>query len=324
MWFLAWLIPSVLVVCYLLFGNPELKDVNYRTRLQTLRALTGEGATIHLILGSSRVAGGVAPKEDAGGQLFNFGFSGAGPLQEYFYLRRLLRRRLPIRSIWIELWPPLLAPQNLPLEVQALEPQLSSDEAIEFCRRKGDSTLEGISTVLRGTARSGRSLLLFQVIPEWVPAVRQPKVQTDRFGWCELPLPRTADPAVRTKLENETHKKIQERIVDWQPGSEADAALRSMVELCRVNGIKPVFFVLPESPLCLGWYPHSSRQKIADYKRRLSKELEVPLLDWSETGRVGDFIDGQHLAFDAIQPCTDQLAEQVKQWDALQAGIKRF
>lgn len=315
------------VFVLILLASSSYKDSAYRARARLL----AQKPECHVVLGSSRVFGGVHTQDvlttSARNQplLFNFGFHAAGPVNELIYFRRLVKSGIRMKGVCIELWPPLLSQLNIDNELKELEPRLSIDEAHLLSRvvgRPNDRNYEW-NYLLRGKAFTGRTLFLYQIAPGWIPPAHRPKTYTDDYGWTELPLAREPKAHERNKLEVQSREKLIARVRDWQLSPVCLRALQELIRQSKEYGHRPTLLLMPEAPVCTQWYSKESLLRFDKFVEQLALENDVPVLDYRAGLQDSDFADGQHLLYSVSQDFTRSLAESLSQSDQLKAGLHR-
>jgi hypothetical protein len=229
--------------------------------------------------------------------VFNFGLSGAGPLQELLCLRRLLDAGVRPTWVLVEVLPPVLrdTDEETRLKVQRLA---WNDVAFlrRYVQRPGEMEREWVGGALVPW-HTHRFCLLSHFAPAWLPWFsRQDHVwrRLDAFGWLTYPHETVTPEAYARELEK-TRQEYAHRFQQFRVAEVAERALGELLTLCRREGIGAALFVMPEGSEFRGWYPPDMSREVEAYLARLAREHGVAVTDARAWVADGQFIDGHHL-----------------------------
>ena len=273
------------------------RDPEVETKLGRLCARRKEEPNRPLVvaLGSSRTAYGLdaaSLSRDSHALVFNFGIMGSAPLMHLVNLRRLLDRGVRPDLLYVEVMPPLLADQTLPLEEKLLEvSRLSFGEVVALCRYSHDrlrllrhwcsarllpcAHCLGLQTWLTGAGAASAPGLL------------------DAYGW-----------RVRTEIFDEDDFRQGLGLARRQyatpcsvpavaPGSRR--ALEDLLALCRREGIAVRLLLMPEGKEFRALYTPAARQALAALLARLHERWDVPVVDARDWVEDAGFWDAHHM-----------------------------
>jgi hypothetical protein len=296
----------------------DLRDPEYGCKLARLRACLAAGPDrpLLLALGSSRTDLGFRPdvlhdlRLPDGREVvcFNFGLTGAEPLEQLVALNRLLGAGVRPRWVLIEIRPTVLQANAAIEDALAAECLSWSDlgRIRSYCSRPAAVYARwGAAAVL--PCFSHRLCFMSRYAPDWLP--RQSRLDyiwngLDANGWFRPPEGRAAPGA-------DPHQNASKRAAGFAIGVLADGCLRELVALCRREGIGPVFVVMPEATEFRSAYPPGSREPIDAYLTSLSRNCQVPLIDARDWIDDRDFFDTQHLLAEGGRRFTERLGREV-------------
>ena len=327
-WTVLWFVAAQLAIRTGIHVRPELADREFGRKLIELRRMRADapGRPLVLMLGSSRVATGFRPgcvprigaesEPEKAPLLFNFAQVGSGPEMALLSLHRLLA--LKIRPDWVlvEFWPPTWTTQR---------------SLKEFSEQINIAALDWNSVRLLGeyVARP-RRLTRDWLAAQWVPLYTNRDLllhrlassltltrgeddrrcrDLDRFGWWSPT--RAVDRDEHQRLVERYRKFYTPRLRNLHVERTPDRALRSLLELCRREGIRASLVVLPEGSEFRRLYPPEALREVSAYLTRIERECGVPVIDARRW--VGDdgFIDGHHLLPTGATVFTRMLAGEV-------------
>jgi hypothetical protein len=301
-------------------GCPEFRDLEYASKIARLRACrTAEPDRPSLVaLGSSRLARGLRPEllvpRGAAPLVFNYAFTGAGPVRELIALRQLLRAGVRPNWLVVEIHPALLHYVDYAGEDNWMPaPRLGWHDLRllrRYAPRPGALSREWCWSRLAPVS-AHRLCLLSCLAPTWLPQeVRQDGWRLlDRTGGM-LPAPSaTADEycrGVRAAFD-----QYQACFQDFQISERSDRALRGLLRRCRREGIRPLLLTMPESTAFRSWYLPAARVVIDAYLSGLSRDTAVPWIDARTWMADEDFSDGHHLAGIGAARFTERFGREV-------------
>lgn len=314
-------------------SQQDIFDPEYNVRLSRLRQRLAEapGRPLALIVGSSRTANGLHPasiRRGAGEQepiLFNFSLVGAGPVRELMTVRRLLAAGVRPAWLFIEVWPPFLPQMGFYREELALQNlvDLYWVDVPSLVRLYDDcwGPASNIVARLLAPAIHARVPLVDRYANFLLPRLTAYELRNrdlpwrtlDDSGWLAMPLPRDDDETFRRRVETDLKPKIKPLLDAFQVSDVSDRALRELLDLCRANGIRPLFLLLPEHSALRACYPAQTQARLADYLRRLGDEYQAPALDLRAWSADADFNDHSHLTPDGAQSFSARFGREVYQ-----------
>lgn len=288
--------------------EPALRDPEYGKKLALLKTRLAEAPErpLVLILGSSRAGVGMLPDEFAAEAadgppaiVFNFALTGSGPVRELMTLRRLLAAGIRPRRVLVEIHPLLLhgGPgfgELAALDVGRLDwPDLKL--LSRYVERPGDVQRKWLRA--RVTPCFGqRFCWLHQLAPSWLAADSPLWIwdHLDRWGGLAIEFPSADD--------EQFERRLAAAIREYAPAFEGyriteapDRAVRELLATCRLEGIEPTLFLMPEENRFLAAYPPQSRLEIEAYLATLHEDFGCPVFDATHWCEAADFSDGHHL-----------------------------
>jgi hypothetical protein len=307
---------------------PRIRFPEHGHRLNALQDLRKKDPArpLVVVLGSSRTQLAVNPqsmgfgKEPGEPTVFNYGLTGALPVHLPLGLRRLRAAGVTPDAVVVEIFPALLAVNDVSpatyarrgiglkaSEITALAPD-ARDPA--FLLRWRRSRLAGLSHF--------RHSILFAVAPNWLdgPARAAGRLDVpDRFGYKELD--RSLPQDARDRHFSEARKEYGPSCSHLTLSPLGVRAYRELVADCRAAGTPVAFYLAPESPAFRSWYTPESLAQIEAFTRLLTGELGCPVFDTSSGWSEDDFIDGHHLFPAGASRFSRHLAEaHLRRWFA--------
>ena len=287
--------------------RPELRDPEYGCKLSALKdqIAANPARPLLLALGSSRTEMGLRPEalpqstEDNSVKplLFNFGLSGAGPVQELLVFRRLLSEGIRPARLLVEVLPPAL---NEDCEVERTATHRLAWQDLEVIRRYAadpDSIYRQWLEAACSPWYSHRHCLLSHYAPAWLAwQSRQDHVwrNMDEQGW--LRYPHESLPEDRRRRETERARfEYAFRLHDFAVVDVPNRALRELLELCKTVAIPVTLYVMPEGSEFRSWYTPAARARVNSYLESLKGEFALDLIDAREWSQDDEFIDSHHL-----------------------------
>ena len=302
--------------------KPEWRDPEYGHRIKQLRHLHVEHPDRPLVVavGSSRTLMGLSPTamrfpEEPGSHLvYNFGQTGAGPLQILLTVFRILDDGVKPDCILIELFPAALV-GNGPAEemVQVWGPRWNAGDLRRLEPYANDPTALARAWASQRIAPwySLRFPLMNHWQPNWLPMANRLDFQwngLDSRGWLAYPT-RTVPEAERARLVAKAGESYRQQLEHYAIGAMSDRALRDIVARCRHDGIRVAFYLMPEGPVFASWYSPGARETFRSYAAKLSRDAGVPVFDSSEGFVELDFADSHHMLPAAAARFSRKLAD---------------
>jgi hypothetical protein len=289
--------------------KPQWRDPEYgwrAKRLSELDRVRGSRPLV-VVLGSSRTQMGLSPTDLGLGEgptaplVYNMGQAGAGPLLQLLNLKRLLATGVRPKTVLVEVMPPALC-QDGPAE-HALYPHISRLGAADivwmtpYCDNP-HSLWRNWAKIRVSPWFSLRFLLLSHSLPGFLPWQQRVDFQwrmLDPYGWLPYPFEPIPDDT-RARGTAAARESYQKMLATFRIAPLPDRALRDLIRLCRVEGIRVGLYLLPEGPVFRSWYPPTAQQTVTCYLNGLSEEYRIPLFDATDWLPDEDaFADSHHL-----------------------------
>lgn len=314
--------------------RPEWRDPEYGHRLKQLRALTHSHPDRPLVVavGSSRTLMGLSPldmgfADEPGSPLvYNFGQTGAGPLQLLLTAFRLLDAGVKPDFLLVELFPAALVGDG-PAEAQMATwgLRLGAGDVRRLAPYCADPDALRTTWVSNRAAPwyALRLTLMNHWRPKWVPAANRLDFQwegMDPRGWLAYPFDTVsaADRATAVARAGESYRK---QLAGYRIGAASDRALRDIIARCRAEGVALAFFTTPEGPAFAGWYPRGAADTFRRYAAGLTRDTGVPVFDAAGGFAEEEFADSHHLLRGGAARFSRRLADEcVRGWVAGRSG----
>jgi hypothetical protein len=303
--------------------KPEWRDPEYGHRIKQLQAI--QRANPHrplcVALGSSRTLMAINPEamgfavEPGSPLVYNFGQTGAGPLQINLTLQRILADGVKPTFVLVEIFPAALLNDG-PAEdlLKTWGPRLNRGDIERLSPYSADRAVLW-RTWASNRARSWytlRFIVMNHWQPNWLPLNQridhQWNLMTPR-GWMPMP---SISPEVRSDSIAKARADFEPKLMNFKVGAASDRALRDVAAICRERGIRLAFFITAEGPEFQSWYAPQSRRAIAESLVRLSAELSVPIFDCSDGFDESEFADSHHMLPAGAARFSKRLAEMIK------------
>lgn len=306
--------------------KPEWRDPEYGHRIHQLKELhrTQPDRPVVLALGSSRTLMGVSPQDmgladDPRSPLvYNFGQTGAGPLQVLLTFQRILADGVKPDFILVEIFPAALMNDG------AAEDLLKTWDArlnLGDIRRLNPYSYDPAVLERNWFSNRVRSwyTLRFSLMnhwqPNWLPIQQRIDHQwglMTSHGWMPMP---SISPSTRADSIAKARADFEPKLAHFRIGASSNRAFHDLAAACRKQGIRMAFFVTPEGPVFQSWYPPRARLEVAEYLRRLSVELTIPIFDSSDGFGESEFADSHHMLPAGAARFSKRLAdEHLKAW----------
>jgi hypothetical protein len=291
--------------------KPEWRDPEYGHRIKQVRELQPK----MIAVGSSRTLMGLSP-EATGLDVYNFGQTGAGPLQLFLTASRILDGGAKPDAILIELFPAALV-GNGPAEemIEAWGPRWNHGDVRRLAPFADDPAKLEREWLRQRVApwHSLRFPLMNHIRPDWLPHTKRQDFQwanMDRRGWLKYPTEQVTD-AERARLTEKAGESYRRQLANYTIGDVSDRALREIVERCRRDGIRVAFYLMPESETFASWYPPGAMAAF----RRYAASLDAPVFDSADGFAESEFADSHHLLPSGAARFSHRLAsEHLLQW----------
>jgi hypothetical protein len=288
------------------------RDPEVETKLSRLCARRAEapGRPLVVVLGSSRTAYGLdaaSLSRDAHALVFNFGIMGSAPLMHLVNLRRLLDRGVRPDLLYVEVMPPLLADQELPLEEKLLEvSRLSLGEVLALGRYSHDR---------------------LRLLRHWCVARLLPcRHCLGLHGWLTGDSPATAPGwldsygwRARTDVLDERDRREGRGLARRQyatpcsvPAVAAGSrrALEDLLALCHREGIAVRLLLMPEGKGFRALYTPAARQALAGMLAQLRDHWNVAVVDARDWVEDAGFWDTHHMLPDGARSFTARFCRE--------------
>lgn len=312
-WSAGWFVGSQLALALAIeIWCPQLRDPLYGDKLLQLRSqaasASSAGRPLVIMLGSSRTAHGFdASKLKAamaqGGQdvvAYNFGIPGAGPLTQLVTLQRLLADGVRPDLLLVEVFPPMLAGQVLPVDFCQFGAERLWLREIGLVRRFVGPLADGLERQwLAGwpvPCHTHRLALQRLLWPELLPLDRYGHLVTtfDDYGWDQMRM-ETVTAEGRREALRRAQTEYEAVFHGYRVGGATCQALDELLAECRQAGIATALVLMPEGPTFQSWYPPGGVEQVGDYVRLLGKRHDVAVIDARDWLGEGSFIDSHHL-----------------------------
>lgn len=305
--------------------KPEWRDPEYGHRIHQLRELQRRhpGRPLVVGVGSSRTLMGFSPldmgfPDEPGSPLvYNFGQTGAGPLQILLTLNRILDDGVKPDFVLLELFPAALV-GNGPADemIEAWGARWSAGDLRRLEPYADDSAK--LTRAWAGQRIAPWFALRFPLMnhwrPNWLPISKRLDFQwvnLDSRGWLKYPTD-TVPPAERERLTAKAGESYRKQLANYSIGAMSDRALRDAAERCRRSGIRVAFLVMPESPAFASWYPPGAGDVFLRYAEKLSRETGTEVIDLSAGFAEEEFADGHHLLPSGAARFSRRLADHIR------------
>jgi hypothetical protein len=308
--------------------QPELRDPEFGYRLARLNYVraTEPDRPLLVLLGSSRSEFGFRPgvlppyrlANDTTPLVFNFGLSGTGPVREYLTLRRLLAHGVRPTWVVIEVLPPLLHQFGTVREEFMHDISHMSLDDLSVLKEflvSPKQTRQALLPHLVCPWYSRRFSIVTRYAPNWIPTAWRHDgwwTQEDNHGWIPLPQ-NSVTPEDRFHRLVAAHNDYRPALTDYEVSPVADRALRQLLSLCRLHGIRAALLLMPESSEFRAFYDQRACTCLAGYLDRLSHDYEVPLVDARQWLPDDAFLDGHHLFRRTAATFTERLGRELLQ-----------
>jgi hypothetical protein len=292
----------------------ELRDPEFGLRLSALRqrqAERGADRPLVVLLGSSQVAINFRPdvmrvngQQEAGPLAFNCGICRAGPAMELLCLRRLISAGTRPSLVVAELYYAVLDLSDLTGDGQH---QGIATDRLSWADARALSRLSDQPRSLR--LQWGKAHLLpwaglrRHVCTQWAPwllddasARRRDEWAVDGWGrlWCPTYRDDPNDVlAARRARSFEVGKGYAEVARRCRVSPQSKRALEEMVLLCRREGIRLAFLLMPDP--FLPQYSPAAEARLDEIHFALGVGLGAPVIDLRDRVAEDDFFDGLHM-----------------------------
>jgi hypothetical protein len=299
--------------------HPEVYDVEYASRLATLRARQAEapGRPLLLAVGSSRTVMSFTPEllpplRTAGGAdclPFNFGHIGAGPIMNLMQLRRMLADGVRPDWLLLEVMPSYLSHEGwyfITLHTAARDfPVLYRH--VPWYHLYGDYLLHRLRTGVKYPGEVAR-----RFAPDWAPAPLVRETDLLPLGGCTF-VKDDVSAADRARFTEIARGHLESRLRDFKVSPRADRAMRELLSLCRRERIRTVLVLTPEGSVVNGWYAPGAPAQVDGYCAALGREFDAPVLDARGWLADSDFYDYHHVLRRGAEAYTRRLGHDVLQ-----------
>jgi hypothetical protein len=307
---------------------PVLRDPEYGYKLAGLRRWRTQapGRPLVLVLGSSRVGMGfrpdalpaLRPAQGPTPVVYNYAFTGAGPVGELVRLRGLFHEGIQPDWVVFEIHPALLHQEHgegeegwmnaVRLgwhELRALSPY--SARPVCQCRRWLVARLV--------PAYAHRFCILSRLAPSWLPwnNLREDGWQAmDATGW--LPYGKTSvTPEEYHRGMQFAYRQYVGCFHQYRITPLIDRAIREALDVCRDAGIRVLLLTMPEGHYYRSWYGPAALAQIDAYVSGLSREYQVPWVDARSWCAAECFFDNHHLLPSGAVVFTERFGREVLQ-----------
>jgi hypothetical protein len=302
---------------------PEMIDPEFGYKLSRLcrRRAEEPGRPLAVVLGSSHTLSGLrpdllasSPKGGPAPLVFNFGLTGAGPVQELLCLRRLLDHGVRPDWLLVEVMPGFLNQEGLAAEEGRIDVRhLGWRDAPLLGRYFARRPLGNPDwwAARLNPCFTHRFAMLSRLAPEWLPdrrRVDQFRDGLDPWGWWP---PRKEVSAEEYRSGLERARGEYAAVFDrFHVSGVADRALRELLELCRAERVRVLLFVMPEGSEFRGWHAPEAQAEADAYLAGLSAAYGVPLVNARCWVPDPEFGDGHHLRYSGATRFSERFARE--------------
>jgi len=286
--------------------KPEWRDPEYGHRIRQVR----DSNPRIIAVGSSRTLMGLRP-DATGLDVYNFGQTGAGPLQLFLTASRILDDGAKPDALLIELFPAALVGNGTAEDtIEAWGPRWSRGDVRRLAPFTNDPAKLEHEWMRQRVApwHTLRFPLLNHLRPDWLPASKRLDFQwtnMDRRGWLKYPVEQVPDED-RARLTEKAGESYRAQLANYAIGDASDRALRAIVERCRREGIRVAFYLMPEGPAFASWYPPGATAAFRTY----ASTLNAPVFDSADGFAEGEFADSHHLLPSGAARFSRRLADE--------------
>jgi hypothetical protein len=322
---------------------PAWRDAECGCKLDRLRQClaAAPGRPLMLVLGSSRAGMGfrpdaLPPLRPAQGEppvVYNYAFTGAGPVGELVRLRGLLHEG--IRPDWIifEIHPALLHQEEGGGEEGWLNVERLSWTEFQVVRRYSHQPWSQCRKWVRSRLTpcfAHRFCIISHVSPGWLPwgDIRQDGwLSLGITGWAPYGKERVTPEEYRRGVEFALHQYAI-CFQHFHITAPIDRALREALDLCRQEGIHVLLLTMPEGKVYQSWYGPDALAQINAYVSELSRQYRAPWIDARSWCSDDCFFDNHHLLSSGAAVFSERFGREVLQplvedpgrWDKLLAN----
>lgn len=297
--------------------RPTWRDPEYGHRLRELKPLAARSPKLLVVLGSSRVQMGLNPAEVSldGVTVYNLSQAGCGPAGELLNLRRLLREGVRPDFLLVECLPPVLAGDGPP-ESTLIADRLSLTDIRDIAPVCDDPN------ALRRGYRAARVnpwwhyrrvLLCHAGMGGWLPWQLRPDFmwrQLQPGGWLPYFFPEVDD-AKRADGFDKAKREYAPYLTNYHIAAGPERCLRELAAVCRANGIRLGFVLMPEATAFRELYPPGARETATAFLRGLADGPVIDAGDWVADDR---FADGHHLMRPGAAAFSRRLGPTLRPW----------
>lgn len=286
---------------------PQWRDPEFAIKMQRLRICQAEnsGRPLVVVLGSSRAGLGIRPDVLDFGKdaplVFNYAFTGAGPVMELVCLHRLLRHGVRPDRLIVEIHPALLNLDDHSGEEVWLNPvRLSWQDLLvwqPYLSRPAMHWRRWLLGLLL-PAYVHRFPLLSSLAPSWLPWDDKVRLdgwrQLDRFGWMPYPKSTVTAEEYREGLEF-AWAQYRAGLQNYRVTPKAERALRELLAICQREKIPVTLLTMPEGTVFRSWYSPDGHTKLVAFLQQLSQEYDALWIDARDWADDDHFFDNHHL-----------------------------
>ncbi len=312
-------------------AHPELCDAAWNFRLERLQARLAEaaGRPLFLVLGSSRPANGVCPQ--AMGEwappgtprpvVFNFATLGGGPVRELLTLRRLLAQGIKPRWVLAEFCPLFWADRG---RYEEREPILSAECHLSDLAVLSHVYQQRVEAVSKVACRNLTPALYYRggVLARYAMCLMPRHAEHDQnwgqvhwnalddWGWLPVCWPRRppAEFAQNLEIARQDTMAYMDHV---RPRPHLDWTVRQLIQTCRQEDIRLVFFLMPEHSAVRNWFPPRVRTFLHRYLCGLQDEFGLEVIDTRDWVSDEGFVDFCHLLPCGARPYSARLGQEV-------------
>jgi hypothetical protein len=313
-------------------ARPLWRDPEFAAKTDRLRACLAEnpGRPLVVVLGSSRAALGFRPDVlDAGRDrpvVFNYAFTGAGPVMELVCLHRLLRAGVRPAELVVEVHPALLNLDDRVGEEAWLNPtRMAWPDLLvwrPYLARPATHWRRWLLARLT-PAHHHRFPIVSALAPSWLPwgdTRMDGWRRLDRLGW--MPYHKEAvSPAEYRDGVAFAREQYRAGLQHYRVTPKAERAMHELLAVCRREGIRVTFLTMPEGSEFRSWYPPEGRAAMEAYLGQLCRESGAAWVDARSWVADELFFDNHHLLGRGAAAFTERFGREALGWPRPEARV---
>ncbi|HET6879688.1 MAG TPA: hypothetical protein VFI31_06025 [Pirellulales bacterium] len=302
---------------------PSVADPFYRAKLAALnrRYAPESGATLIAMFGSSRTFNNfdAARLEQSLTQatghrtvVHNMGFTGAGPVPGFVYLRRMVRAGIAPDVAIFEVMPPFFNQGELPFITKLFPAERLAVQEVKFVERYLSAYPEPFHVWAGKIVPwfTQRAELMHAVSPKLLIDPWRFYAPFDEHGFSGID-PSRRSPEVFEIGMQFSRKSYANSLRHFRLGGVSCQALRDALAYCREHDIRAMLLLLPEGIEFRSWYVPETQAQLLEFLRDLQRDFGVAVIDASDWIDDERSLDGHHLLTDGAAELADRIAPRL-------------